>query len=246
MNWLYWPWRFRRSLAPAVVCAAVGTLTACRASRTPTSPSDISNPAPPTAACAFGIGVSGAPFNAAGGAGSVSVTTDAGCRWTVNAGASSWIGVQAMGQFAGSSTFAVTVAPNRSFSSRSALLAVAEEHGTGAANLSLMQRGAGCLYDVDPRHQTLPWWGTFPPGETSIMSVSVHADPAGCSWTATPTVPWITRGYQSPLEGRGDATIYLFVYPNSETSKARTGEIVVAGLSGLNPDATLVVTQDRR
>src|SRR3954447_24819142 len=151
MNWLLRPRKILVPLAPAVLSAALGALTACRAPRAPTSPSSNSNPSAPKAACAFAVDVSGAPFNAAGGAGSVSVTTDAGCRWTVNAGASSWIAVQAMEPFAGSGTFAVTVSPNRSFSSRSALLAVAEEHGTGAANLSLMQRAAGCLYDVDPR-----------------------------------------------------------------------------------------------
>jgi hypothetical protein len=232
-------------LAAVALCSTLA-LSGCRGSGTPTSPTGSSDPPPATSACAFAVQVSGAPFNAVGGSGSVSVTTESGCRWTVDIGANSWIGLPGKAPFVGSVTFPITVGPNRTFSSRSALLAVVHESGARAASLSVTQRGAGCLYSVDPPAPTLPWWGTFPPGETSILPIAIHAEPAGCSWTATPTVPWIEVAYRGPLSGTGDATLTFFVHPYTASQRLRTGEIVVAGLSGVNPDARVVVTQNAR
>jgi len=55
-------------------------------------------------------------------------------------------------------------------------------------------------------------------------------------------VPWIKSVYESG-SGTGDGTLYLSTVVWNETSVAKIGEVVVAGLSGVNPDARVKVTQ---
>jgi len=45
--------------------------------------------------------------------------------------------------------------------------------------------------------------------------------------------------------GSGDGHIYVSLI-DWNTGPIRAGDVIVAGLSGLNPDAHLVVTQSRR
>jgi hypothetical protein len=46
--------------------------------------------------------------------------------------------------------------------------------------------------------------------------------------------------------GTGDSTIYVSVVDWNNGSTAKVGDVVVAGLSGVNHDAHLVVTQAGR
>ena len=68
---------------------------------------------------------------------------------------------------------------------------------------------------------------------------------ADCQWTATPSVPWIRVVYNT-ARGTGDSTIYVSVVDWNNGSTAKVGDVVVAGLSGVNHDAHLVVTQAGR
>ena len=45
--------------------------------------------------------------------------------------------------------------------------------------------------------------------------------------------------------GTGDASIYVTVAPNSGVSR-RSGDVVIAGLSGVNPEARITVNQAGR
>jgi hypothetical protein len=147
----------------------------------------------------------------------------------------------ASGGFLGSGTASFTLEPNPSFSGRSGTLVIMNDQGEPVATQPVTQRGAGCLYSVSPSSQTLEWFGTYDGAGDSPFHVDVHAEPADCRWTATPSVPWI-RIFQT-TSGTGDGTIYVSLVQWNSQSTARVGDLVIAGLSGVNPDAHLQITQ---
>ena len=61
-------------------------------------------------------------------------------------------------------------------------------------------------------------------GETATISVTA---PAGCGWTATSTVEWIT--FPSGATGAGSGTLMVSVAPRSGWLMPRVGLIIVAG-----------------
>jgi hypothetical protein len=201
-------------------------------------------PTAPVTICTFVLDVSTTTFDAAQGQGTAAVTTGPGCRWTIDAGAA-WIRPQSRAAFAGSATVAVSIDPNRSFSGRSATLVVrSDDHAV--ADRPLVQRGAGCLYSVDPPTLAFDSIGTYYPAEPPVaVPIRVHAEPADCRWTATATVAWLDLPSRSPSTGTGDGAIHVVVAPNTGAS-IRTGQVVVAGLSGVNPDARLTITETGR
>jgi hypothetical protein len=224
-----------------LLCACIIGLTGCGGSHDAGS---AMSPAAPAGICTFALDVSTTTFNAAGGPGAAAVTTGPGCRWTIDAGAT-WIRPQSPAAFVGSATLALSIDPNPSFSGRSGTLVVrAEDHAV--ADRPLVQRGAGCLYSVDPPALAFDAMGTYYPGEPPVaVPIHVHAEPADCRWTATPMVPWLQMSSFRPTSGTGDGTIDVLVAPNTAAS-TRIGAVVVAGLSGVNPDARMAVTQTGR
>ena len=67
--------------------------------------------------------------------------------------------------------------------------------------------------------------GTFPAaGGSGTVAVTVGA---GCSWTASSTLGWVTL--TAPASGSGNGSVGFTVAPN--TGSARSGTIVIAGLS---------------
>jgi hypothetical protein len=205
-------------------------------------------PAPP-ATCSFTVEASVATFDAVGGTTSMTVTTSPGCRWTTDVASDSWIQVANAGPFIGSAIVPATVAANRSFSNRAGTVAVKDDRGEVLVRQPVTQRGAGCLYTIEPDSKTFDWLGTSDGSDLGLFVARVHAEPADCRWSATPTVSWILMRNHSET-GTGDGFIELAVsmnafLPNAPAS-TRTGEVVVAGLSGVNPDARLTLRQTPR
>jgi len=184
-------------------------------------------------------------FNASGGNAFATISTQPNCRWTASGGGSTWIDVDRLQTFAGSATIPLAIEPNRSFSERSGVIEIQGEGGRARATQNVTQRGAGCLYSIDPPALTRTWLGTSDGSDVGAFQAHVHAEPADCRWTVTPTVPWMYLTLFSRPDGTGDATIYVAILWNSAPSP-RLGELVVAGLSGVNPDAHLTVTQAGR
>jgi Putative binding domain, N-terminal len=184
--------------------------------------------------------------NAAGGSATAVVQTGPVCRWTAVLGSSadSWISV-ATGTSVGPGTVSLTLQPNRSFSGRTGTLVIRNEKGEVLATQSVTQRAAGCLYSLSPSSRTLGWLGTYDGSGDSPFSVDVHAEPTDCRWTATPSVPWIRIVYNTAA-GTGDGTVYVSVAQTNADPVLRVGEVAIAGLSGVNPDAHLGVTQNAR
>jgi hypothetical protein len=118
------------------------------------------------------------------------------------------------------------------------------------ATHSVAQRAATCLYSVDPATLTLSAWETSDGAGDNPVFVRVSAQPADCQWTATSAVSWIRVYVYTPhgsaaAKGTGDGTIDISLNWNY-ASDARVSDVVVAGLSGVNPDARLMVTQTGR
>jgi len=222
--------------------ASLAVLAGCTTSPSPTPPTA---PVPGGGACTFSIAITQATFDAVGGTGSGTVTTDPACRWTVSAGGQPWIRIDAPRTFVGSATIPLAIEPNRSFTGRSGVVEIHDDRGAARAVQEVAQRAAGCLYSIEPTTVSRDWLGTSDGSDVGILPVRVHAEPSECRWTATATVPWLFFLHYNPSTGTGDATINVSIGWNSNPA-TRTGELVIAGLSGVNPDARLVVTQTGR
>ena len=225
-------------LVAAFACAAC-------ADRTPVTSTAPTIPVSPSAAdCAYVPDPAAVSVNAAGGPATAAVGTGPGCRWTAVPGSSadSWISV-GTGTLVGPGAVSLVLQPNRSFNGRTGTLVVRNERGEVLATHAVTQRGAGCLYNLSLEARTLDWLGTYDGAGDSPFSVDVHAEPADCRWTAAASVPWIRIVYNSAA-GTGDGTVYVSVVEWNRTPARRVGEVVIAGLSGVNPDAHLRVTQN--
>jgi hypothetical protein len=181
-------------------------------------------------------------FNAVGGSGSVSVGASSACRWSAVT-QDFWIHVTAPASSSGPQAVRFAVDPNQSLSGRSGAIAIMGDHGDTLARYTVTQHSAGCLYTTAAT-LSLPPLGTYDGSGDGPVPVSVHAEPADCQWTATPSVPWIRIVYGSN-RGIGDGRIYVSVI-EWNMGPARSGDVRIAGLSGVNPEAHLAVTQAGR
>jgi hypothetical protein len=246
----------RRSIATGAYLL-VGLLAcgACadRAPSPTTTPTTPTTPAPPTTpnppgpeVCAYVPDAPGSAIDAVGGMATAAVRTLSGCRWMAGTGSSAetWIVVDGQGPHLGPGVVSFTLQPNRSFNGRSGTIVIRSERGDVLATHTVTQRAAGCLYTVTPAALTLDRTGTYDGAGDSPLAVEVRAQPADCQWTATPSVPWIRIVYNT-ARGTGNSTIYVSLV-NWTSGSTRVGDVVVAGLSGVNPDAHLSVTQGGR
>ncbi|MFN7939240.1 MAG: hypothetical protein U0R19_38300 [Bryobacteraceae bacterium] len=144
---------------------------------------------------------------------SVSVTTQAGCSWTVtNLQLSNWTTTTTTLPITGSGFFYFNVLLNPG-QERSTTIMVAGQH------FHIEQAAAqGCVYGLNPS-------GAIQiPASGATGSVWINTNP-GCSWTVTSLPSWITAIAILPDVGPG--TFDYTVQPNS--GAARTAEVVIAG-----------------
>ena len=179
--------------------------------------------------CSFSLASTGQSFEAAGGAGSVSVTANASdCRWTAVSNAS-WITVAAGGSGSGSGSVTFTVAAN-SGAARSGSLTIAGQ------TFTVTQAGVGvssCTYSISTTSQSFSASGGS--GQVGVSA------PGGCNWTANSNASWIA--ITSGSSGSSNGTVGYAVAANTSAS-ARTGTLLIAGQSftvtqsGVARDAT--------
>lgn len=187
------------------------------------------------AACTYAISPAAQSAGALGGAGSVSVNTSAGCSWRIEAeqGSVAWIAINSGQRGAGPATIPYSIEPNPSLSSRTANIVVHGDSGNARLVQIVTQAGATCLYTVSPSSSN---WGAG----GGRAGISVVAAPGSCSWRASTNAAWIT--VDAGASGTGGGFIEFRVSPNT-TGALRAGDIVISGLSGLNPPARHHVTQ---
>lgn len=148
-------------------------------------------------------------LTAAGGTGSSTVTTGAGCAWTAASNAA-WITLTSGATGSGSGGADFSVAANPSTTDRTGTVAIA------GATFTVTQSGAACAYSVSPLSVTVTAGAS-----TSAVSVTTQD---GCVWSTSGAPSWITLGPGG--SGSGSATITVAV----NTSKtARTAALTIAG-----------------
>ena len=169
--------------------------------------SDPSNPFT-LSSCAITLSGAGALFPAAGGGGSVGITTGNGCPWAATATASWVTVVTASGTGSGSAIF--SVAANPATVARTASVMVGDL-------VYRVDQEAACAYSISSSGQTFSAAG-------GTAGVGITAG-SGCSWTASPGgATWIVV---SPSGGTGNGSVACQVAAN--TGAARTGTVTIAG-----------------
>ena len=209
-----WTTRARTGLAVVVSLVAMAGVAACTHSTTSTG---ISSPS--GARCEVSVTNSLASAPAAGGSGTLDVTTDRDCPGAVSTDAG-WVTILsgANGQGPGSATF--RVAANTDTTDRRASIAINDR------SLPVVQ-AAACRYTVSPT--------TIAAGAAGgVKEVRVDTG-ATCEWGASGTADWApVRG-----GGRGPGTAMIDLAANS--GGPRSAHVVVAGQSvAVNQDGVVV------
>ena len=160
--------------------------------------------------CTIGVSTERVAVAALGGAGSVNVTSDAGCAWSATSSAP-WLTIASGATGSGNGAVGFTAAPNTG-PARTATLTV------GGRTVTVDQAGT-CTYAITPGSQSVAAAG-------GNAKVDVTTSPS-CAWTAVSTVPWIvvTSGAASVGTGAVDMTVA------ANPGGPRSGVVTVAGQS---------------
>ena len=164
-------------------------------------------------ACAFVVSPTSLNVGASGGSGgALNVSTTSSCSWTSLSNAP-WITVTSGSTRTGSGTVSINVAPNTG-PARSGSVTVAGK------TVSVEQGGAAsaCSYSLSPVAQSATAGG----GAGTPIQVTTAA---GCTWTATSNVPWLTIGAGASGSGSGSMTFVVA----ANTGGVRAGSLTVAG-----------------
>lgn len=159
--------------------ANAGTSTRTGALTIADQPVQVNQEAEPLAECTYDIAPANASVGKEGGTGSFAVTAPSHCQWTAASGAP-WVVVTG-GQGTGNGTVAYSVERNTNTAGREAAIAVADRV------FAVTQPGDidACQYSVTPVEFS-------PCMSFSGELMSTITTQAGCPWTATPDVSWMT------------------------------------------------------
>lgn len=166
----------------------------------------------PTPVCSYTISPAAQGFGHAGGSGTVTIATSAGCAWSA-AAAGAWITIASGASGSGPGTVGYTVAANTAADPRSASLTVAGQTHT------VNQEGRPapvCNYAIAPTTATFS-------KDEATGSFGVTA-PAECAWSATSGASWITI---TSGQGSGNGTVGYAITRNRDVAD-RNGTIAVA------------------
>ncbi len=159
--------------------------------------------------CMYTLDPSSASVLAAGTTGMFMVKTADGCRWTVE-NKLDWVTVSTS-EGTGPGAVSYTVSANTTPGARNGVLAVAGQ------SFSINQGGSACDYSVSVKTISVD-------GAGGTGNVDVTA-PAGCKWTASESLDWVT--ISGPSEGEGNGRVSYSVAANSATTP-RSGGIMIA------------------
>ena len=181
---------------------AVGSVLAACGQDSPTKP----GPTP----CTFTLSTSSLSFGAAGGPGSVGVTTASNCTWTAVSDRG-WMSITSGASGTGSGMVNVTLTPNPSETTRTGTLTIAGQ------TVAVQEEGLGaCTIEISPSSASFN-------KDSANGSFSVTA-PAHCQWSAASTASWLTVTSGSP--GSGSGTVSYSVERNRDVNP-RTGTIAL-------------------
>jgi Putative binding domain, N-terminal/Viral BACON domain len=201
------------SLSPSLTSTALATLVAAAlvASACGSSSQTETVTAPSPGKCALQGTAEGSPFPAAGGSGTVRITTNRDCQWTAKADAA-WVTIALPAEGQGDGSVRFSVGANAEPASRSSNIAVNDQR------LEISQAGKPCELSVSSNHESVD-------GAGGNLSVNVRASADSCEWTATSNASWIS--IVSGRAGRGNGTVSFHV--DAVTGPPRTGNLTIAG-----------------
>jgi len=169
------------------------------------------NPTP--ASCTFSLSATSVTIGAAGGAGSITISTSSRCSWTARSDAS-WISVTSGSSVTGPGPFSFTVVAATDTPARTGALTVAGQ------SVSVSQQGLACTFTLLPPSRSFDAVG-------GTAAFDVNTTPT-CSWTIASTAPWLT--VTSGAAGTGNGTVTYAVAPNLDAS-SRTANLTVGDRS---------------
>ena len=175
------------------------------------SSSTVSVTSPSTVKCGITAAATPTSFSAAGGDGTLTVSTARECQWTV-AAAGSWIQLNGSTQGQGETTMAFKVAANADPSTRKGTISVGDQQ------VGITQDAAPCVFTLNPRSDSV----TADGGQKRI---AVAASSPQCSWTARSSVDWLTITDGAQGSGTGEVRYVA----RATTGPSRTGTLQVAG-----------------
>ena len=167
--------------------------------------------APVPTRCAVQAATSTPAFAPNGGSGTVRITTNRECAWSVQTDAA-WVAVQ-QASGSGDATVQFTVASNSDTAARNAGLNVNDQR------LQISQEGRPCQFKLSSTHEGVDGSG----GERTLRVQTTSQ----CAWSATSGVPWIT--ITGGRNGTGNGNVAFQVAPT--TGPGRAGTLTVAGQS---------------
>ena len=167
--------------------------------------------------CAITLSPVSVTVAATGSSASVTVAGSIACSWTATSSVQ-WISITAGGSGTGNGTIQYTVAPNTSTTERSGVITVA------GRTFSVTQAATTAAPQCNP---SLSSNGMSIPASALNISVGVTVT-AGCQWTASSTVPWISVAAPAGGQGQGPGNVGLAIAQNPGTS-SRVGTANVAG-----------------
>jgi len=178
-----------------------------------------SSPARPSpATCTFSLSSTSLSVSAAGGTGSVAVSTAGTCAWEARSNVP-WITAASGTALRGPGTFTFTVAAAPDSGTRAGTLTVASQ------TVTVTQQGQACACVLSPAGASF--------GAAGGVSSFMVAAPGGCAWTATASAAWLM--VTSGASGSGGGTVAFSVATNAGAA-SRTASIAVA-------DQSFAVTQ---
>ena len=158
-----------------------------------------------------------AAMTAAGGTGTIAVTTQPECAWIAKAEAS-WILELAPTSGQGSAEVHFQAAPNPDAVARQAMVTVSDHR------LQVTQEPAECRFSLAIASTSMG-----PAGGANTASVTA---PKGCRWEVTSSAPWLT--FTSGAAGDGNGSVGFRAAAN--TGGPRTGVLAIG-------DQTVTITQ---
>jgi pseudomonalisin len=161
-------------------------------------------------ACSYSLAPQSVSLPAAGGTGSFTVTSPAGCTWTA-APQVLWISVTSGSSGSGNGTVSYSVQAN-SGSARTGTITA------GGQSFTVTQAAVACSYSLSPTQASVAAAGGS--GSFTVTAGS------GCTWTATASQTWLHVTSGSP--GSGNGTVGYTVDAN--TGGVRSGTVTVAGV----------------
>ena len=200
--------------SPAFV-PIVALLALCVAACNSTSTSSVTT-GPTSAKCQV---TAAQPSNivADGGTGTIAITAQPECEWTVSS-QPSWISDVSPTSGQGNGNVAFRAAANPTPSMREGDIVVNDNR------VRVMQQAATCRITIAPDAQTV--------NSSSVTANVAVSTLNGCTWTATSNASWIT--ITSGAQGNGNGSVALRIAAN--TGAARTGTVTIA-------DRTHTITQ---